>query len=160
MKKFNEAIRMVEHAVGTVMLISIVALVFASAVLRVFKHPIVWSVDAAQLLFVWISMLGADLALKKKAHMGVDLLVRKFPVKMQKMLALGSYLLCVAFLVFVTYWGVSLCISNVLRKYSTLQISYSYATGAVPLISVLMLLTIAEQVINLLRGWKDPAVLQ
>lgn len=155
MAKINQLIAKIEYAVGSVMLISIVLLVFTSAVTRVFHRPLVWSVDASQLLFVWISMIGADLALKNKAHMGVDLLVRKFPQSLQKGLALFSYLLCCGFTCFVAYWGITLCIQNVLRKYATLKISYSFATVAVPILCFFMLLTLIEQIMNLLRNWKS-----
>lgn len=160
MKKINELISKVEYTVGGIMLMSIIVLVFVSAVLRVFKCPVVWSVDMAQLLFVWISMFGADLALKKGAHMGVDILVRKFPPKLQKSVALMSYLLCIGFAIFISYWGVSLFIENYLRKYQTLQISYSYATAAIPTVSCLMILSILEQIIELLRGWKKTDIAQ
>jgi TRAP-type C4-dicarboxylate transport system permease small subunit len=152
MKKINETICALEYAIGSVMVTSIVVLVFASAVFRMFRAPITWSVDLSQLFFVWISMFGADIALKKRAHMGVDLLTRNFSEKFQKHLALFSYLLCGAFLVFVVYWGTVLCLQNYLRKYATLKISYSYATAAVPAVSVLMLLTILQQAGELIRG--------
>ncbi|MFA6844966.1 MAG: TRAP transporter small permease [Sphaerochaetaceae bacterium] len=153
LKKINGVIGKMEYNVGTVMLIGIVVLVFASALLRVFDHPIVWSVDASQLLFVWISMFGADLALKKKAHMGVDLLVKKFPQRVQSLIAFVGYLLCAGFCCFMTYWGIILCVQNYLRKYQTLKISYSFATAAVPVVSIFLLLTIIEQVLDLVKHW-------
>ncbi len=158
MHKINNAVARAEYAVGTVMLISIILLVFLSAVLRLVDFPIVWSVDAAQLLFVWISMIGADLALKKGAHMGVDLLVRNFPGAVRNYLALFSYLLCLGFVVFMAGWGTHLCFMNYLRIYQTMNLSYSYATAAVPVLSILMFLTLAEQIASLLRNWKTPSV--
>ena len=157
MKKLNQAITRVEQVVGSIMLVAVVLLVFISAVIRLTPNiNMIWSVDASQLMFIWISMIGADLALKKRSHMGVDLLVKRFPEKLQKVLSLCSYLLCGAFSVFVTYWGVILCIKNALRSYQTLKISYSFATAAVPVLSILMLLTLLEQIIELLRHWKEP----
>lgn len=159
MKKLNQAIMRVEQAVGSVMLIAVVLLVFLSAIVRLTPNiNMIWSVDASQLMFIWISMLGADLALKKHSHMGVDILVKRFPDRMQKILSLGAYLLCAAFSLFVTYWGVLLCIKNALRSYQTLKISYSFATAAVPVLSILMLLTLAEQILDLLKHWKEPIV--
>jgi TRAP-type transport system small permease protein len=151
MKKINEIIKRLEYSIGTVMLIAIVTLVFISAVLRVFNHPLVWSVDASQLLFIWISMIGADLAFKNKAHMGVDLLVMFFPSGLKKSLKVFSYILCFAFAVFIAYWGITLCFQNYLRKYQTLRISYSFATAAVPTLAICMLLTIIEQMNTLLK---------
>lgn len=149
----------VEQFVGAVMLVAVVLLVFVSAVIRVTPSiRIIWSMDMSQLLFIWISMIGADLALKKKGHMGVDLLVRKFPEKLQKTLMAGSFLLCFAFSTFVTYWGINLCIENAMRKYQTLGISYSFATAAVPVLSIFMLLTLIEQFIDLIKAWHKPFI--
>lgn len=158
MTRMNKWIKKLELIVGAIMLISIVILVFASAWFRVLRHPLVWSVDASQLMFVWISMFGADLALKKGTHMGVDLLTKKFPQSIQKVIALFTYVLCSTFVIFVIYWGTNLCIENYLRKYSTLQISYSFATAAVPIVCLFMLMTLIEQIINLVSNWKKPFV--
>lgn len=158
MKKINRMIAKVEIAVGVTLMTAIVLLVFVSAATRTFKYPIVWSVDFAQLLFVWISMIGADIALKYKAHMGVDLLVRKLPAGLQHGITLLTYLLMTGFIGFVIYWGMTLCIENALRQYQTLQISYSYSTAAVPIVGVLMLLTALEHIIDLCKNWHEPIV--
>ncbi len=65
-----------EAAFGKFLLIVIVVLVFAAGLLRWFDHPLIWSVDLAQLLFLWVSFIGANQALRKRAHIGMDLLVR------------------------------------------------------------------------------------
>lgn len=160
MKKFNAFVGGIESLVGVVMMIIIVVMVFVAAIsrLRFINSPIVWSVDLAQLLFIWICMFGADAALKNKAHVGVDMIVKAFPVKLQKTIVLCTYLLCMAFLVFLAYYGVRLCLSNYLRMYATLKISYSFGTAAVPVGSVLMILTLLEQLRDLVAGWDDPEV--
>lgn len=154
MKKVNQAIEKFEYVVGAVILVAIVVLVFLSAVARAFKHPIVWSVDASQLAFVWVCMLGADFAQRKCAHMGVDLLTRKLSPTLQKILRLFSNLLSIALLVFLCYWGIYLCFKNHMRTYSTLQISFSWATAAVPVGSLLMIFTLVCQTVDLLKNRK------
>jgi TRAP-type C4-dicarboxylate transport system permease small subunit len=158
MKEFNEKVGTIETWFSVGMLAAIVVLVFASAVMRTLRYPIIWSVDLAQLLFVWICMLGADAALKKKAHVGVDLLVKQFPVRIQNIITLTSYIISVLFLVFIAYYGVSLCVKNYLRQYATLQISYSFGTVAVPAGCVFMILTFVEQIVNLVGNWDKPSV--
>jgi TRAP-type C4-dicarboxylate transport system permease small subunit len=108
--------------------------------------------DLSQLLFVWICMFGADIALKKCAHMGVYLLVDRFPAALRKTLAIFSYLLCLGFAVFSTYWGIVLVLQNYMRLYTTLKISYSFATAAIPLLSCVMMLTLIEQLIDTIRN--------
>lgn len=156
MKKINRMIAKVEIAVGVTITTSIVLLVFLAALTRTIRHPIIWSVDFAQLLFVWMSMIGADVALKYKAHIGVDLLVKRLPAKVQKIIEMLTYILASVFIGFVIYWGATLCINNVLRQYQTLHISYSYSTAAVPVIGILMLFTMAEQIVELIKNWNSP----
>jgi TRAP-type C4-dicarboxylate transport system permease small subunit len=158
MKRFNEKVGNVETWLSVFMLAAIIVLVFVSAMMRTLKHPVIWSVDLAQLLFVWICMLGADAALKRKAHVGVDLIVKQFPAKIQNTVTLSTYILSILFLGFITYYGVTLCMENYLRKYATLQISYSFGTVAVPIGSIFMILTLIEQTINLLGNWEKPSV--
>jgi TRAP-type C4-dicarboxylate transport system permease small subunit len=134
------------------MMVSVVLLVFISAVARSFRHPFLGSMDLSQLLFVWICMFGADIALKKCAHMGVYLLVERFPAAMRKTLAIMSYVLCLGFAGFSTYWGLVLVAQNYMRLYTTLKISYSFATAAVPIISCVMILTLIEQLIDTIKS--------
>jgi TRAP-type C4-dicarboxylate transport system permease small subunit len=152
MRKINHFIFKVECVIGTIMMVSIVVLVFAAAIARSLHHPITWSMDLSQLFFVWVCMFGADIALKKCAHIGVDILVNKFPPFLQKGLSIFSYALCTGFAVFSTYWGFYLTMQNYLRSYATLKISYSFANSAIPIISCLMVLTLLEQLVNVIRN--------
>jgi TRAP-type C4-dicarboxylate transport system permease small subunit len=158
MKKFNAFVGRIETLVGVCMMTVIVVMVFIGAVSRYFKSPIVWSVDLAQLLFIWVCMFGADAALKNRAHVGMDMIVKLFAVKVQKLVTLATYILCLVFLVFLVIYGVNLCISNYLRMYATLKVSYSYGTAAVPVGAALMILTLLEQLCALVAGWADPGV--
>ena len=158
MRKFNAVVGRIESVVGVVMMLIIVGMVFVGAITRYFGRPIIWSVDLAQLLFIWVCMFGADAALKNKAHVGVDMIVKHFPVKLQKLIVLATYVLCMAFLAFMVFYGIKLCASNYLRSYQTLKISYSFGTAAVPVGSVFMLLTLFEQMRQLIQGWNDPHV--
>lgn len=155
MNKINMKIRLIETQVGTAMLIAIVVMVFLSAILRLVNIPLVWCVDLAQLLFIWISMIGADLALKNKAHMGVDLLVRRFPISIQRLLKIFTFTLCIIFLLFIAYWGATLVKMNWKRKYQMLAISYSWATMAIPVMSTSMILVIFEQFYESIGLWKS-----
>jgi TRAP-type C4-dicarboxylate transport system permease small subunit len=145
MSKFNAFIGRAESLVGVVMMVVIVVMVFIGAVSRRFGQPIVWSVDLAQLLFIWVCMFGADAALKNKAHVGVDMITNMFPASAQRIITRATYVLCMAFLVFLVIYGVRLCMSNYLRMYATLKVSYSFGTAAVPIGSALMFLTLLEQ---------------
>ncbi|PLS17707.1 TRAP transporter small permease [Bacillus sp. M6-12] len=70
-------------------LAGMVGLVFLNVVLRYFFNSgITWSEELARYMFVWIIFLGAIVAAKDKAHLGVDILTSNVPKPVQKVLSL------------------------------------------------------------------------
>ncbi|MDR0539160.1 MAG: TRAP transporter small permease [Spirochaetaceae bacterium] len=132
-------------------------LVFISAIMRlkVIGKPLNWAVDVSLLLFAWVVFLGADLALRRADFVRVDMLISKFPQKVQKALYYLFYLAAIAFLGILVLYGIPLCIDNKQRLFQTLGISYSYATVSAPVGAFLLIITI---VIKLVSHWKDAAI--
>ena len=57
-----------------------VVLVFGNVVLRyAFNSGITVSEELSRWLFVWLTFLGAIVALRQHGHLGVDMLVRRLP---------------------------------------------------------------------------------
>jgi TRAP-type C4-dicarboxylate transport system permease small subunit len=148
----NKLLIQLEEKVASILMIFIVALVFISAMMRWIGHPISWSVDMAQLCFVWACFLGADRALRAERHIGVDIIVRTFPEKVQKIIVLSSYILIITFLAFVLIYGVLLSTENYLRQFNGMPISFAWATMSAPIGSVLMIITLVGKVIRLIKG--------
>ena len=69
----------IEDAFGKLLLAAIVLLIFFAAIARNAGYPLIWSVDMAQALFVWLCFTGAVKALRQRAHIGVDYFVQKMP---------------------------------------------------------------------------------
>jgi TRAP-type C4-dicarboxylate transport system permease small subunit len=82
--------------------ISVMAImVFANVVLRyVFNSGITISEEVSRMLFIWLTFLGAIVAMKDKAHIGVDTLIKHLPVTGKKICAILSDLLILACCVF------------------------------------------------------------
>lgn len=71
-----------------------VLLVFGNVVLRyVFNSGIAWAEEISRLMFVWMIFLGAVLALRQHAHLGVELLQAKLPLWARRASAVLSHLL-------------------------------------------------------------------
>src|SRR6266849_691280 len=71
-----------------------VALVFGNVVLRyVFNSGITMSEELSRWLLVWLTFLGAIVALRQHAHLGADTLVRMLPVRGKWLCFVVSYLL-------------------------------------------------------------------
>lgn len=152
MKKFEDILNKVETALVCFGLMLLITTVFLAAVLRFFGVDMSISTDLAQLTFAWVSFIGADLAMRQEKHMGVDMLINKFSVKVRNVIFLFSYILILAFLVFAVYYGINLCIINAARKYNTLYISYSFATASCPVGCALMTITAVKHIVQYIRN--------
>ena len=136
-----------------------VALVFSSAIARGIGKPLAWSLDVAQLLLCWTSLVGADVAFRHDKFIGLNLFTRKMPVKVQKVLEIVVLVLMqVAFCIFI-YYGVMLSIKSWKRSFQTLPISYSFVTIALPVMSTLMTLTNILKIIDKVKNFKKNVAL-
>ncbi|RYE41996.1 MAG: TRAP transporter small permease [Hyphomicrobiales bacterium] len=71
-----------------------VVLVFGNVLLRYgFNSGIMVSEEVSRWLFIWITFLGAIVALKERAHLGVDMLVSRLPPSGKKVCLALSHLL-------------------------------------------------------------------
>jgi len=146
-----------EALLANVLLAVIVFLVFVAGIMRWFGQPLVWSVDLAQLLFVWVSFLGADMALRKRAHIGIDYLVRRLPGRPRVVLDVLLAAVCVAFLGVMAVLGYRLTMLNLERLYGDSGIPYALVTIAVPVGCVLLALTLIGQTWTSLRRLRSEA---
>ncbi|MCR4626681.1 MAG: TRAP transporter small permease [Treponema sp.] len=136
-KKFTEF----EEFITNVFLVAITVLVFASAIARTFKHPLNWAVDISLLLFAWEVFLGGDIAVRNTKLIGVEILMGKFPVKVQKALTLIFFCMIIAFCLLLTVFGIKLSLENTKRLFQVLPISYSWCTLCVPVGSLGMIIS-------------------
>ena len=101
-KLINSFCRGVTNVMAVALMI-MVALVFSNVVLRyVFNSSITQSEEISRWLFVWITFMGAVVALREHTHLGTDALVSRLPPIGKKVcLVLGHLtMLYVCFLVF------------------------------------------------------------
>ncbi|MDG2915302.1 TRAP transporter small permease [Bisgaard Taxon 10/6] len=80
-----------------VMLAVMIALVFFNVILRFFFNSgLVWSEEVSRYVFVYVIYLGAIVAMKENAHLGVDTFIKKAPEKLKWLLfVLGRFIIIV-----------------------------------------------------------------
>lgn len=65
-------------AAGVALLVCEVLVLFAGIVSRtIFVHPLIWSGEFAQLIFVWLTMIGAVIAVRDDRHMRMTAFVQR-----------------------------------------------------------------------------------
>jgi len=145
----------IEEAIVAVFIVSITFLIFISAIARSLNHPLNWAPDTALLLLAWVVFLGADIALRRADFIRVDILLRRFPVKVKKFLYYLYYVAIIMFLGLLVRFGIPLAIANYRRTFQALEISYAWATISAPVGALFMIITI---ILKLVKNWNisDP----
>lgn len=150
----SRRISQIEFAIGAALFVIIVVLVFAASVMRFFKHPLIWSVDMAQLLFIWLCFLGATKAMRERAHLGVDLIVRQFGHRYRLVIETVLAAIFITFMLVLAWEGYELTLLNRERLFGDSGISYAYVTIAVP---VGCLALTAAILANIVESWRKRA---
>lgn len=84
---------------------------FANVVARyVFNSNILWALETTVFLFAWLVLIGVSYGIKKRFHIGVDVVVNLLPEGGRRACALIAALCCVAFAVLMLkgawdYWS-------------------------------------------------------
>ncbi len=141
----------IEFAIAGGILALITVMVFVAAVMRFFGHPLIWSVDMAQLLFIWLCFLGATRALREKGHLGVDVLIRHLPYMWRLVIETVLTAVFIVFLIILAKEGADLTMLNRQRVYGDSGISYGFVTIAVP---VGCLLLSGSLIYNAVIAWR------
>jgi TRAP-type transport system small permease protein len=143
--RIEELLAMVFFAITTF-------LVFLGAITRTVGYPLIWAIDIAQMSFVWACVLGADIALKRNAHIEIDILVRTFSREARRILAIVFLIMISAFLATLVWLGINLTLLNLERPLGDVGISYGFVTSAIPVGAFLMLATALRRLWRGLTG--------
>src|SRR5476649_2750277 len=126
-------------------------LLFGSVVARyVFHRPIIWSDELASILFLWLAMLGATIALRHNSHMRLTLFVGRAASEMQEWLEAAGAVVVAAFLALILLPAFEYAADERFITTPALDMPNSWRTSAIAVCAVLMtavvLLRLAESV--------------
>jgi tripartite ATP-independent transporter DctM subunit len=130
----------VETCAALLMLAEIVIMGSSVVARYVFDAPLVWSDELAAILFIWLSMLGAMIALRRGEHMRMTgVVARVGPAARQRLEALAQTA-ALAFLLMMLVPAFQYAQDEVAIVTPALQISDAWRAAALPVGIVLMLL--------------------
>jgi TRAP-type C4-dicarboxylate transport system permease small subunit len=146
--RLDHWIARVEVAAIVLLVTLLTAVTFAQVTTRyVLSNPLIWSEEAARYLFVWVSMIGAALAIREGGHFGLDLLIRSMP-RLKPVLGPLATLVMVVFLVTLLATGIDETRLAAMQFAMTFQMRMFWAYLALPVGAGLMLFHIAVHVIR------------
>lgn len=114
-------------------------LVFGNVVLRYgFNSGITISEEVSRILFVWLTFLGAVVAMKEHAHLGVDSLTKRLPPLGKKICVVVTSILVlgVCGLVLVGSWKQTVINMGTVFPATGWPVAIQYATGIVASIGI------------------------
>lgn len=137
-----------EEAFVGLLIVAITLLIFGSALARTAGRPMNFAIDLSLLLFAWLIFIGADVSLRQADFLRVEILLKRFPLALQKALYYIFSIGAIIFLLFIVRYGIPLVLSSSARLFQTLGISYAWATLSAPVGSALMIITIALKLVK------------
>jgi len=153
MKRFVERYFQLLTALSALCLAVMVALVFGNVVLRYgFNRGIAVSEELSRWLFVYVTFLGAVVAMREHGHLGVDSLVRRLPPLGRKLcLVVSLLLMLLATLLFLQGSWIQTRINlGSTAPASGLSVGFLYGVGIV--FSVSATLILAYELYRVLSG--------
>jgi len=159
-KVLDRCLEILVMVVVAVLVLDVLWQVFTRFVLN---NPSSWTEELAIFMLIWVSLLGAAVALNRGAHLGIDYFVGKLPPR-QRVYTEVFVFVCVALfsLLVMIVGGVSL-VSRTLELGQTspaLGIKVGYVYLAIPISGFFLVLYavigLVERVNELVRGRIDP----
>lgn len=144
--------RRLEYACASLLLAAIVALVGIAAVSRAMGSPIIWSIEIAQLLFVWLCMLAADLALQENRHFGLMVLLEKLSPERRRLMEIANLAIMICLVVFLFFYAWKNAVLMHPRLLGATQMNGSLIHTSMVVGLALLTRTMVLQLIARLRG--------
>lgn len=151
--KFDNLLAKTEAAllIGLVSVMTII--VFLQVVYRyVLVQPLHWSEEMARYLFVWLSILGATLAVQKRGHFGLDIFYRMLPDRGRRVLEFVLHLLMGTVIFVILVQGILLVQKTIPQESPAMGISMGWAYACLPVGAGLMAIHL---LVIFFRNWNN-----
>ncbi len=139
------------------LLILSVALYFSQVVSRyLFGFTFPWAEELIVTMVVWACFIGASVAVRRRTHIRLDMVVRLLPDRFQRPVALVSYALCIVFTALLFWWSTEFVLftAGVGTRAESIDIPRYPLYACVPLGMALMTVRFLQQLWMALQpGW-------
>ncbi len=149
---------LVVDAAGAALVVAEVGILLYGVICRyVLRNPVVWSDEMASILFLWLAVIGAAIAMRRGEHMRMTAIVGRLPARAAAFCDVLAITGSAAFLLLVLRPAVRYALSEAAIVTPALEIPGIWRAAALPVGFGLML---AFALLRLLRvsAWRDVAV--
>ena len=141
LRKIADGLGALIAALAALLVFAEIAVLLAGVCARYFLHtPLIWSDEVAGILFLWLAMLGAALALHRQEHMRMTALVTRFGPRMRVFLDRFALCAAIAFLALIVKPAFDSAWDEMDVSTPALEISSGWRSMALPVGFALMLI--------------------
>lgn len=156
LRSLYNLIRKLDNFLGMAAMAFIILLACANVFMRyVVGQPWGWVEEVTVFTFVWLTMLGASAVIHVEGHCSIDVLVRKFPARTQRIVSIIADLIVLSTLCLLIWFGIMLTIKGQTKLTPILGIPYSWIDASVPICCSFMLIYYGRMFWNSLMGKKN-----
>lgn len=160
-KVLDRSLELLVMIVVAVLVLDVLWQVFTRKVLN---DPSTWTEELAVFMLIWVSLLGAAVALNRGAHLGIDYFVGKLPPRTRVATEVLVFFCVAAFsLLVMVIGGIDLVISTLElgQESPALRVKVGYVYLAIPIsgffLTLYAVVGLVERVRGLGRGGPAPA---
>ena len=154
MKRLNQTLVALETCAAGALVIAVAAVVLLQVLMRyLFATPNPWSEEVSRFAFIWVSLLGASLAVEHRAHFGFDQVTKKLAPGTRRVVETFAQAVVLAFALLLIGAGIALMDLTLGERSAALNLPVALVYAAAPVSGALM-------AIHLLAGRRnrdDPA---
>jgi TRAP-type C4-dicarboxylate transport system permease small subunit len=146
----------IEMACAAVLLLAIVILVGIASVARYLGSPIIWSIEVAQLAFVWLVMLAADITLQQDRHFRLSLILDRLSPEARHLAEIANTAIMMALLAFLLVYAARNTVLMHPRLIGATQMHASFIHGSLVLGLSLLLRTLTVRLYRRIQTGGEP----
>jgi TRAP-type C4-dicarboxylate transport system permease small subunit len=123
----------------------------------IINNPIAWTEEVARYILIWLTMLGASVAMKRREHISLDSVVRRLPRRAATVVEMVMFTIIIVLLILVDKHSITMVVTQSVRRFSpSVGISMVWPQTSLPvgftLIVIQSLYIILEDLRELLTG--------
>ena len=147
LRALNRALVALETWAAGGLVITVAAVVLLQVLMRyLFAYPNPWSEEVSRFCFIWVSLLGASLAVEHRAHFGFDQVTKALAPRAKRAAERFAGAVVLGFSLLLIGTGIALMDLTMGERSPALNLPVALVYAAAPVSGVLM-------VVHLLVGW-------
>jgi len=131
------------------LVITVAVVVLLQVLMRyLFAYPNPWSEEVSRFCFIWMSLLGASLAVEHRAHFGFDQVTGRLDPRTKRAVETFARVVVLGFALLLSGTGIALMDLTAGERSPALNLPVALVYAAAPVSGALM-------VIHMVAGWGD-----